>query len=490
MSGITSDSTRNANMNDSGAAPDAPRSLFAADGADFISREDAQKLADRVLAFAKADETRVSITSGWSGNTRFAGNEITTSGGTTDTNVTITSTIGKRRASATTNILDDDSLKRTVDLAERLAKLSPEDPEAMPELGPQTYTPVAGYFDTSANLAPDARASAAKVTIDAAEAAGKSVGNIFVAGYIVANASARAVATSNGLFAYHRTSDADLSITARTPDATGSGWASAGARDWKLIDPAALGRTAATKAVASRSPKAVEPGLWTVVLEPHAVAEIMPLLLGSFNARTNDEGRGTFSKPGGGTKLGEKIADERVTMYSDPNDSDLLASPFDGDGLPLQRVVYIENGILKNFTYDRFWAQKQGKIATNSGGGRGGGGGGGRGGGAGLKFVGGTKSTEELIAGCERGILVTHFFYIRSLDQRTVLLTGLTRDGTFLIEKGKVTQAVKNFRWNESPLFMLSKIEEIGKAERTAAGQVMPSLRVKDFTFTSLSDAV
>jgi predicted Zn-dependent protease len=468
-----------------------PRSLFAADGAEFISREEAKKLSDRVLSFAKADETRVSITSGWSGNTRFAGNEITTSGGTTDTTVTVTSTIGKRRASATTNILDDESLKRTVDLAERLAKLSPEDPEAMPELGPQTYTPVAGYFDTSANLAPDVRASAAKVTIDAAEAAGKSVGNIFVAGYIVANASARAVANSKGLFAYHRTSDADLSITARTPDATGSGWASAGARDWKLIDPAALGRTAATKAVASRSPKAVEPGLWTVVLEPHAVAEIMPSLMGAFNARTNDEGRGTFSKPGGGTKLGEKIADERVTMYSDPNDPDLLAAPFDNDGLPLQRVVYIENGILKNFAYDRFWAQKQGKVATNSGGGRGGGGGGGgRGGGGGLKFVGGTKSTEELIAGCERGILVTHFFYIRSLDQRTVLLTGLTRDGTFLIEKGKVTQAVKNFRWNESPLFMLSKIEEIGKAERTAAGQVMPSLRVKDFTFTSLSDAV
>jgi predicted Zn-dependent protease len=223
--------------------------------------------------------------------------------------------------------------------------------------------------------------------------------------------------------------------------------------------------------------------LWTVVLEPQAVADIMPQLIGAFNARSNDEGRGTFSKTGGGTKLGEKIADERVTMYSDPTDPDLLAQPFDGEGLPLKRVVYIENGILKNFSYDRFWAEKQGKVATNSGGGRGGGG-------AGLKFAGGTKSTEELIAGCERGILVTHFFYIRSLDQRTVLLTGLTRDGTFLIEKGKITQPLKNFRWNESPLFMLSKIEEIGKAERTAAGQVMPALRVKDFNFSSLSDAV
>jgi predicted Zn-dependent protease len=464
------------------------KSLFASD-ADFLSQEQAKALADRILAFAKADETRVNITTGWSGNTRFAGNEITTSGGTTDTNVTVTSTIGKRHASASTNILDDESLKRTVDLAERLAKLSPEDPESMPELGPQAYAPVAGFFDGTANLTPETRATAAKKIIDVAEQAGKEVGTMFVAGFLRANAGANAVATSKGLFAYHRNSDADLSATVRTPDATGSGWARAGARDWSLIDPTALGRAAAKKAVASRSPKAIEPGLYTVVLEPQAVSDIMPQLIGAFNARNNDEGRGTFSKPGGGTKLGEKIADERVTIYSDPTDPDLLTQPFDSEGFPLKRVVYIENGILKNFSYDRYWAQQKNVPATSGGGGRGGGGGGG-GGGSGLKFVGGTKSTDELIAGCERGILVTHFFYIRFLDQRTVLLTGLTRDGTFLIEKGKVTQPLKNFRWNESPLFMLSKIDEIGKAERTAAGQVMPALRVKDFNFSSLSDAV
>ena len=128
-------------------------------------------------------------------------------------------------------------------------------------------------------------------------------------------------------------------------------------------------------------------------------------------------------------------------------------------------------------------------FRSGGGGGRGGGGGGG-GGGAGLKMLGGTKTTEQLIAGTERGILVTHFFYIRSLDQRTVMLTGLTRDGTFLIENGKVTRPLKNFRWNESPLLMLSRLDEVGKAERVAAGMVMPSLRVRDFNFASLSDAV
>jgi predicted Zn-dependent protease len=465
-----------------------PRSLFAAD-AEFLSREQAKALADRALSFAKADETRINITSGWAGNTRFAGNEITTSGGTTDTNVTVTSTIGKRRASATTNVLDDESLKRTVAFAESLARLSPEDPEIMPELGPQAYATVNGYAEATANLNPEARATATKQAIAAAEAAGKAAGNIFVAGFLQANAGAQAIATSRGLFAYHRGSSADLSITARTPDGTGSGWTSMGARDWGVIDATALGRVAAQKAVASRNPKAIEPGLYTVVLEPQAVADLIPQLVGTFNARSNDEGRGTFSKQGGGTKLGEKIADERVTLYSDPADPQLLAQPFAADGTPLRRIVYIENGILKSFSYDRFWAQKQGKQAT-SGGGGGRGGGGGGGGGAGLKMVGGTKTTEQLIAETKRGILVTHFFYIRSLDQRTVLLTGLTRDGTFLIENGKVTQALKNFRWNESPLFLLSKIEEIGRAEATGAGQVMPSIRARDFNFASLSDAV
>src|SRR5215510_5493144 len=225
------------------------KSLFAAE-ADFLTREQAKALTDRVLSFSKSDEMRVNVQSGWNGNTRFAGNEITTSGGTTDTNVTVTATIGKRRASAQTNVLDDESLKRTVAFAESLAKLSPEDPEIMPELGPQQYSTVNGYAEATANLNPEARAAATKKAIDAAEAAGKAAGSIFVAGFLQANAGANAIATSRGLFAYHRNSAVDLSITARTPDGTGSGWSSAGARDWNAVDAAALGRVAAQKAVA------------------------------------------------------------------------------------------------------------------------------------------------------------------------------------------------------------------------------------------------
>jgi predicted Zn-dependent protease len=450
----------------------------SASGSPLLSRDEAKALADRVLAMSRADQTRVTISSTWGGNTRFADASITTSGGVTDTSITVTATVGRRRASSTTNSLDDASLKRTVETAAQLARLAPEDPELMPELGPQTYQTVPAFIERTADLDPETRASAVKRAVEAASGAGKAVGQIFSAGFLEANARAIAVATSAGLFAYHRTTDANFSMTARTPDGTGSGWASGGARDWGRLDAAAIGRVAAQKAVASRSPQEVPPGLYTAVLEPQAVGDLIPLLAGALNARTADEGRSPFSKAGGGNRIGEKVVDERVTLYSDPADSGLLAQPFDNEGLPIGRTVWIENGILRRLVYSRFWAQKQGAQPTGGAAG------------AGLALVGGTKSTEEIIAGCERGILVTHFFYIRSLEPRTVLNTGLTRDGTFLIEKGKITRALKNFRWNESPLLMLNRLEDIGRSEPTAAGRLMPALRIRDFDFTSSSDAV
>jgi predicted Zn-dependent protease len=464
-----------------------PRSLRNSAERTGLTREEAQALANKTLGFSTADACRVNINSGWQGNTRFADSGITTSGGVTDTTVTITSTIGRRRASAQTNVLEDGALRRTVELSERLARLAPEDPELMPDLDGQSYAPVNAFAQSTADLTPEARALAAKRIIQRAGETASAAGDVAVAGFLEVEAGSEAVANKRGLFAYHPNTEVNLSTTVRTPDGTGSGWASTGSRRWTDIEPVTLGVRAAQKAVASRNPQAIEPGQYTVILEPQAVADLIPSLMGSFNARNADEGRSAFSKRGGGSKVGEKIADERVTLYSDPTDPDLLAQPFNDEGLPVPRTVWIENGILKNLAYSRYWAARQGKQPTGGGGGGGGFGGGTPGG---LKMVGGTQTTEELIAGTERGILVTHFFYIRFLDQRTVMLTGLTRDGLFLVEKGKVTRSLKNFRWNESPLFVLNKIEAIGRAERTAAGQMMPSLKVRDFNFTSLSDAV
>ena len=288
-------------------------------GGRLLSRQEARALTDRVLKMSgAADQTRVTIVSAQGGNTRFADASISTSGETEDTSVTVTVTLGRRRASATTNTLDDASLRRTVDLATRLARLAREDPEMMPELGAQTYSAPAAFVAGTADLDPEARATAVRRAVDAANAAGEGPGPLFSAGFIEARGSAIAVATSAGLFAYHQSSEASFSMTARTPDGTGSGWAGAGARDWSAIDPAAIGRIAAQKAAVSRNPQAIEPGLYTAVLEPQAVNDLVPLLAPALNARTADEGRSPFSKPGGGTRIGEQVMDPRVTLYRIP----------------------------------------------------------------------------------------------------------------------------------------------------------------------------
>jgi predicted Zn-dependent protease len=218
-----------------------------------------------------------------------------------------------------------------------------------------------------------------------------------------------------------------------------------------------------------------------VILEPQAVGDLVQLLIGYIAARTADEGRSPFVKAGGGNKLGEKIMDSRVTIFSDPSDPQLAGQPFDGEGLPLGRQVWVENGVLKQLYYSRFWAKKQNKTATGFP--------------TTVKMLGGPTTTEQMIASTPRGLLITRLWYLREVDPRTALYTGLTRDGVFLIEDGRIKQAVRNFRFNESPLFMLNNIDAIGPAQRLAGTEgggdiVMPTVKARDFNFTSLSDAV
>ena len=470
----------------------APRSLYV-EGAPILSRDEAQALAKRVLYFATADSTRVTIRSGARANSRFAVNQISTAGDNVDTVVTVLSTSGKRSATATTNKLDDAALQQVVANSENLARLSPEDPEAMPELGPQQYAESTGWSDATAQLDPVARAAAIKTITEPARAAG-----LVSTGYIESRGTALAIANSKGLFAYSRTTEAVLTTTVRTPDGQGSGWGGSAHWDWSKIDAKSLGATAIQKARASQHAVAIEPGRYTVILEPTAVGNLVQLLMGAMNARNADEGRSFFTKQGGGNKIGMKVMDERVTLVSDPLDPDVGTNTFAADGLPLRRTVWIEDGVVKNLSYDRYWAQKQGKEANAGGGGGGFGGGGFGGGGAGLTMLGGDQSLDDLIAGTERAILVTRFWYIRPVDPRTVLYTGLTRDGTFLVEKGKITKAVKNFRFNESPVFMLNNLEAMSRAIRVSASEsgntgqaiVVPAIRTREFSFTSLSDAV
>ena len=442
-----------------------------------MAREQAQALIAKVVKMSKADEISVNVNSGYQADLRFAANQMSTSGGVVNSQVAIQSWFGKKHAVAVTNDLSDESLRRTVEQSETLTKLSPDDPENMPGLGPQTYVPVNGYFDATANLTPEERARAA---LTALEPARKS-GDLKAAGFIIVNANSTALGNNKGLFAYSRSTMSNYTLTVRTEDGTGSGWAAAEHPDWKRLDFPGIASHAINKARLSRDPVAIEPGRYTVILEPQAVGDLVQLMAFAFAARNADEGRIAFSKQGGGNKIGEKIVDSRVTIVSDPQDPQILSQPFDGQGLPLTRQVWVENGVLKQLFYSRFWAQKQGKQPTGFP--------------SSLKMAGGTTSMEDMIKSTPRGVLITRLWYLRQVDPRTILYTGLTRDGTFLIENGKISKAIKNFRFNESPVFLLNNLEALSPAVRIGGTEsgfptVMPAIKAKDFNFTSLSDAV
>lgn len=458
-----------------------PSSLFLPPG--ILTRAEAQALAERVIRNSPADETRVSITSAARADTRFALNQVTTSGENQDTVVTITAIVGNRAASVNTNRRDEASLAAAARQATEIARLVPPNPERMPELGPQQYPPL--QERAIAMPTPTERADAAKRVTELARAA-----DLVATGFIESRAGATALANSKGLFAYDTSSAVTMTATVRSPDGTGSGWACTDGHSFADLDPDHVARTAVEKARSSRNPVAIEPGRYTTILEPTAVGNLVALIAGAMQARAADEGRSFFSKPGGGNKIGLKVVDERVTLLSDPADTASGTGGFDFDGQPLEKVVWIENGIVRTLNYDRYWAQKQGVAPTRSSGG-------GRGGGT-LRMQGGTSSLADMIKATERGILVTRFWYIRGVDPRTILYTGLTRDGTFLVENGAVTRPIKNFRFNESPIFFLNNLEMLGPAVRinasenlSAGGAVyMPPIRVRDFTFSSLSDAV
>lgn len=445
-----------------------------------LTRNDLEGIAQRALKHSTADGCQVDVVSTVTGNTRFAANQLSSAGDVVDTTVAITSSFGPKHAVVQINDISDESVAAAVARSEALAKLSPDDPEAMPPLGPQQYQPVAAYFESTAGITPEQRAQTALTALTPARAATGS-GALIAAGYLVTTVQASLTANKAGLSAFHNTTNANYTLTVRAADGSASGWAAADEHDWSKIDPQAVAQRALEKTTRSRGAVAVEPGRYTVVLDPQAVGDLVQLLQFHIDARQADEGRSPFVKPTGGSKIGDKVVDSRVTLFSDPADPQLGGQPFDGEGYPLGRQVWIEDGVLKNLSYSRFWAKKQGKSFTGIPGS--------------LKLAGGTSTMEDMIKGTERGILVTRFWYLRPVDPRTALYTGLTRDGTFLIEHGQVTRAVKNFRFNDSPLFLLNNVEALGPAVRLAGTEAggdvaMPAVKAHDFNFTSLSDAV
>ncbi|MEZ0484495.1 TldD/PmbA family protein [Fibrella aquatica] len=444
--------------------------------ATILTEAEAKALLTKVLSYSKADECEVNLSGEKRGNIRYARNEVSTSGAKANQNLVVQSSFGKKVGTASIDTFDDASLEKVVRRAEELAKLAPENPEHVGVLGPQTYLKSSGFFASTANLSPDARAEAVAKSLELTRAA-----KLTAAGFMEDYHGYQAMMNSKGLFAYYPDTNVNFSLTVRTDDGKGSGYVIRGFSDVNKLDTAAATRIAMQKATASASAKALEPGKYTVILEPTAAAVLLENVFFAMDARSADEGRSFLSKPGGKTKLGEKIVDPRVTIYSDPTNAELPASPWAGDGQAQQKLNWIEKGVVKNMAYSRFWAQKKGKAPVpfpNN-----------------IIMAGGTASLEDMIKSTQRGILVTKLWYIRPVDPQTLLLTGLTRDGTFYIENGKIKHAVKNFRFNESPIIMLNNLETLGKPERVVSTEsdsnyLIPPMKIREFTFSSLSDAV
>ncbi len=435
----------------------------------IYTKEEARKIMEKALSFSTSDSCEINLGGSNSGNIRYARNTVSTSGARSNQSLAVTASYGKRSGSATIDEFDDASLEKVIRRAEELAKLSPENPEFMSPLGPQSFDEPVTYVDATANITPEYRAQVAANSIRPA-----AQKDVTAAGFLNDSSGFRAMLNSNGLFAYNKFTDVDFTVTMRTNDGTGSGWVTRDYNDIRKFNAEEASKIAIDKAVMSREARAIEPGKYTVILEPAAAADLLGNMRGAFNARTADEGRSFMSKDGG-TKLGQKIVDERVNIYSDPLHPEVPTATWNGEGMPLKKTAWIENGVVKNLAYNRYWAERQGAKPTPFP----------------PNFImeGGNATLDELIKGTKRGILVTRLWYIRSVDPQTLLYTGLTRDGTFFIENGQIKYPVKNFRFNESPIIMLNNLEQLGQQVRIG-GSLIPYMKIRDFTFTSLSDAV
>jgi predicted Zn-dependent protease len=433
-------------------------------------------IAERVLGIArgvaKDADVQVDVRRRAQANVRFARNELTTNGSFDDTTASIFVAVGKRHASASSNQLDDASVKRLAERALGMARLSPEDPERMPLLGPQTYAAVPSALDeATAAMSAEQRAT---IAIDAVRQGDAK--NVQIAGFFYREIRGHALRTSAGVAAGHGETELQYTVTSRTPDATGSGWAGREAHRLADLDAPSLTRASVEKAIRSAKPRPLDPGKYTVILEPAAVAEMLGFLVGQMNQRSADEGRSFFAG-----KSGEKVFADAVTLKSDPTDPETPSAPFDAEGLALRPQAWIDAGRVGQLAISRFWAAKKGTSPTGHH--------------HVYRLAGGdAASVDDLVRGTKRGLLVTRFWYTRMLEPQTITLTGLTRDGVFLVEDGKITAPVTNFRYNESPIALLRNVEALARvSERVPTyGGVwrVPALRAHDFTMASTSAAV
>ncbi|TET35618.1 MAG: TldD/PmbA family protein [Planctomycetota bacterium] len=433
-----------------------------------MNKSEATQILEKVLGYADAEETVAAVHGGVSDSTRFSDNAITQNVSQNDISLNVTSAYGQSHGSASTNDLSDGSLKALVKRAEDIAKISPPDPEHMPPVDAAEsgkYTDVKAHFDKTVEYDPISRARDISTAIGMVNKKDLKLSGAFSSGY-----GFHAMANSAGLRAYHRSTNAETHMTVLTP--TSSGWAEKISENVEDVNATSVAETALRIAENSQDPAASEPGEYTVILRPAAVAELLMFMFwGGFDAKATDEGR-TFLRD----KLGTKICGENITIYSDHTDPNCPGSPFQGDGLASRKLNWIKNGVVENLSYSRYWAKEKGKEPTGWP--------------SNILMEGGDTSVDEMIASTDKCILVTRFWYIRTVDPMVPLVTGMTRDGLFLIENGKIAKPLKHLRFNVRLLDVLSRVEALSPPERTGEyfGMLIPAVKTRDFNFTSTTE--
>lgn len=438
----------------------------------LLGEDEALKIADRVIAASPGDMTEVLIRGGVSRLTRFSDNYIHQNVSDSGHSLTVKVIFGKKIGMASTNSLDEDAVKDAIEAATRVAELQKpnEDFEGIPE--PLPIPEVNTFFDSTFEFSPLDRALGVKAITDAAAAKGFKA-----AGAYATSASELCVANSLGVRAYNPSTSAHLRTVVMSD--TGSGYADALATDVRDIDPALVAKTAVAKCESSQNPEVVPAGEYEVILEPRAVADMLSYLVrGGFTASAVREGRSYLTG-----KLGEKLFTDLFSLWDDGLDPRGFPMPFDLEGVPKQKVVMVDKGVVKDLLYDYKSAKKEGKKSTGHGGF------GGWGAMAANLFMApGGSTVEEMIKNTKRGILITRFHYTNMAHPMKVLVTGMTRDGTFLVENGKVTKPVKNFRFTESALKVFGTMDMVGKELHRAGRAVVPAIHVPAFNFTGVTE--
>jgi predicted Zn-dependent protease len=446
---------------------------------ELLTRADCRRLLEAALRAAAPLGVRdVELAAGVTAAalTRFANNAIHQNVAERRGHVSVRVVADQRTARATTNRFEEAAIAAAVEQAATLARARAPDPEVLPLAEPAQITEVERWFASTAASTPAERARAVAEAVRVVEAAGQTAAGIYSASEAV-----EAVLNARGVFAYYADTLAQFSITALGEDS--SGWAKAGSPEVARISPLELARCASRKAALSKSPRELPPGRYTVILEPAAVQDLVGQMFWDFSATALCDQRSFLNR-----RLGARLFGENITIADDVYHPLQSGAPFDGEGVPRQRLALVEKGAPREVAYSRAAAQREGRAPT------------GHGfpvpnehGEAPLNIVmeGGTTALEEMIAATGRGILVTRLWYIREVDPYQKIMTGMTRDGTFLVEDGRLVAGLRNFRFNQSLLEMLSNVEQLSPAVRAAGEEsfelVAPALKVRDFHFTEVT---